>query len=177
MLKALRSYRPSVNQTLTRLRTTTLFETQPLKAFASTPTIRGVSSGRQHDDPLFLKSNDPVFQRLKGAYDDYRLDQRDFGDISKTMHGPTAANRIQPADPAYGFTGGPDAEAGDPLGCDSAEMRVAKARSQNAWVSAHGALLTCQGLTYPYPDYMRGGVREVRASSAGQSIFLHRTGP
>jgi hypothetical protein len=137
MLKALRSYRPSVNQTLNRLRKTTLSESQPLKVLASIPTMRGLSSAPQNDDPLFLKSSDPVFQRLKDAYDEYRLAQRDFGDISKTMHGPTAANRIQPADTAYGFTGGPDAKAGDPLGCDSAEMRVAKARSQNAWVSAH----------------------------------------
>lgn len=136
MLKALRSYRPSVNQTLTRLRKTTLSESQPLKAFASTPTIRGVSSGPQHDDPFFLKPSDPVFHRLREAWVDHRLGPRDSGDMSKTMHGTTAANRIHLAYPAYEFTGGPDAEAGDPLGCDSAEMRVAKARSENAWVGS-----------------------------------------
>lgn len=113
----------------------------PPRTLGSVATGRSIYSGSQ-EPKTTLKPGDPSYEgiNISELWGKYRLGKSDLTiDGSKTKEDvATVAFASEISKLAGGFTGSAIVDVGDPLGCDSAEMRSAKARSQYAWVRDAG---------------------------------------
>lgn len=115
----------------------------PPRTLGSVATGRSIYSGIR-DSKSTLKPGDPSYERIdiSELWGKYRLGKSDSTiDRSKTKEDDaTVAFESEIYKLASGFTESATVDVGDPLGCDSVEMRSAKARSPYAWVRTAGPL-------------------------------------
>ena len=154
MLKAARSLRPDRIRIPAGAHNAPILGSCPGKGIHTTPIFRGLSSRPQQQMRLSSPSKERIPSRLEEDLHIHELNERlsqadldgldaleDFqldGDWSKTKHVSTST--VDPSSnsgmlkPSDANIQSPNADAGDPLGCDSAEMRTVKSHSCYAWV-------------------------------------------
>lgn len=158
MLKATRFLTPGSIQSFARYNKTPSFKVSLVKGLEHCSSVRGVSSLSKQNLGLSALSNDEIVEEIEKA-----LLNSEPHELAPGMDLPTRENMhwdieaaklehldLKHPDPltgqlhanniAPGSLIRANANAGDPLGCDSTDMRTAKARSQYAWVSDQGEL-------------------------------------
>lgn len=195
-------YRPTAPVRSSIFRALSTSPPEPLLSWAS-------PNSPFRDNAPDIASEDPVYQQLQKAYTDYQQKQDAFGGEKAQIFAKNkqhAANMTKDKEAALkldqddGAWFGMDdkrnslkslaqgtegrfynlpPDAGDPFGCDDAQMRQAKAGSEYAWVSLQDSsteFLKLMG-SDDDPGYVRNQLRKVRSPSQKPSLLLHRAQP